>query len=72
MKLTVQIDREADGRWIAEVPELAGVLVYGDTREQAIAAAKALALHVLADRIEHGEQDAAALDSVAFISSAAA
>lgn len=70
--LTVEIDREADGRWIAGVPELAGVLAYGDSREQAVATAKALALHVIADRIEHGEEDGAAFDSVSFVTSAAA
>jgi predicted RNase H-like HicB family nuclease len=72
MTLTVEIDREADGRWIAGVPELAGVLAYGQSREQAVATAKALALHVLADRIEHGEEDGASLDSVSFVTSAAA
>jgi predicted RNase H-like HicB family nuclease len=72
MTLTLVFDREADGRWIAEVPALPGVLVYGPTRDEAMAAAKALALHVLADRIEHGEEDGAALDAVAFVTSAAA
>jgi predicted RNase H-like HicB family nuclease len=55
MHLTVNLDREDDGRWIAEVPELPGVLVYGMTREDAIVRVKALSLRVLADRIEHGE-----------------
>lgn len=55
MRLVVEIDREEDGRFIAEVPALPGVLAYGATREAAIAAAKALALRVVADRIEHGE-----------------
>jgi predicted RNase H-like HicB family nuclease len=55
MHLTVETDREEDGRWIAEVPDLAGVLAYGETREQAIARAEALALRVLADRLEHAE-----------------
>ena len=72
MVLTLQLDREADGRWIAEVPTLPGVLAYGQTREQAIASVKALALHVLADRIESGEEDGAALDAVAFVAPAAA
>ncbi len=72
MTLTLEIDRETDGRWIVEVTELAGVLVYGESREQAIAAGKALALHVLADRIEQGEEDAAALDTVSFVSAVAA
>ena len=55
MHLTVEVEREEDGRWIAEVPDLAGVLAYGDTRDQAIARAEALALRVLADRLEHAE-----------------
>jgi predicted RNase H-like HicB family nuclease len=53
--LTLEIDREADGRFIAEVPDLPGVLAYGDSQEQAVARAQALALRVLADRLEHGE-----------------
>lgn len=55
MKFTVELDREVDGRWIADVPELPGVSAYGPTRDEAIAAAKALAFRVLADRLEHGE-----------------
>jgi predicted RNase H-like HicB family nuclease len=52
---TVEYEREDDGRWLAEVVELAGVLAYGDTSNEAIAKAQALALRVLADRLEHGE-----------------
>jgi predicted RNase H-like HicB family nuclease len=52
---TVDVEREDDGRWIGEVPQLAGVLTYGASRDEAIAKAKALALRVLADRLEHGE-----------------
>jgi predicted RNase H-like HicB family nuclease len=55
MHLNVEVEEEEDGRWIAEIPELPGVLSYGETRERAIANAKALALRVLADRLEHGE-----------------
>ena len=51
----VETEQEADGRWIAEVPELAGVMVYGNTRDQAIRRAQALSLRVLADRLEHDE-----------------
>jgi predicted RNase H-like HicB family nuclease len=51
----VEAEREEDGRWIAEVPALPGVMAYGQTREQAIARAEALALRVLAERLEHGE-----------------
>ena len=54
--LKVSIDREDDGRWIAEIAELPGVLAYGSTREESIEKAKALALRVMADRLEHGEQ----------------
>ncbi len=53
--MAVELDREDDGRWIAEVPELPGVLAYGQTREEAFAKAQSLALRVLADRIDHGE-----------------
>ena len=52
---TVDVERETDGRWIGEVTELPGVLAYGSTREEALTRAKALALRVLADRLEHGE-----------------
>ena len=55
MNLRIEIEREDDGRWIAEVPELPGVLVYGQTREEAISRVQALALRVIADRLEHGE-----------------
>lgn len=51
----VETEREDDGRWIAEVTDLAGVLAYGDTREEAIRKAQALSLRVLAERLEHGE-----------------
>jgi predicted RNase H-like HicB family nuclease len=53
--LRVEVEREDDGRWIAEVVELPGVLAYGDSRDEAIERAKALSLRVLADRLEHGE-----------------
>jgi predicted RNase H-like HicB family nuclease len=55
MSLEIEIEREEDGRWIAEAPALPGVLAYGNSREQAIARAEALAFRVLADRLEHGE-----------------
>lgn len=54
-RFTIEMDQESDGSWIAEVVDLPGVMVYGDTREQALAAAEALALRVVADRLEHGE-----------------
>ncbi len=53
--MSVVFDREEDGRWIAEVPELPGVLAYGQTRGEALAKVQSLALRVLADRIDHGE-----------------
>ena len=55
MHFTVEIDQEEDGRWIADIPELPGVMTYGATRQEAITQAQALALRVLAERIEHGE-----------------
>ena len=54
--MIVEIEREDDGRWIAEVPDLPGVMTYGQDREEAISRVKALALRVLADRLEHGEE----------------
>jgi predicted RNase H-like HicB family nuclease len=53
--LKVEFSREDDGRWIADIPALPGVTVYGRTRKQALVAAEALALRVIADRLEHGE-----------------
>lgn len=53
--LKIELDRETDGRWIADIPVLPGVTVYGRTRKQAVAAVEALALRVIADRLEHGE-----------------
>lgn len=55
MKLTLEVEQELDGRWIAEVPELPGVLAYGSSAAEAMARAEALAPRVLAERIEHGE-----------------
>ena len=53
--MKIEIEREDDGRWIAEIPELAGVMAYGNSREEAVSKAEALALRVLADRLEYGE-----------------
>ncbi|HEX7177880.1 MAG TPA: type II toxin-antitoxin system HicB family antitoxin [Pyrinomonadaceae bacterium] len=66
MNLTVEIEQEDDGRWIAEVVNLSGVMVYGGTRDEAVARVQALALRVLADRLEHGES-APDLMSVSFL-----
>ena len=55
MQLTIRLLRETDGRWIADVPELPGVTVYGANPQEATVKAKALALGVIAEEIEHGE-----------------
>ena len=55
MTFTVDYEREDDGRWLAEILELPGVLAYGDSSDEAIAKAQALALRTVADRLEHGE-----------------
>ena len=54
MKLTIELDREVDGRWIAEVPEL-NILLYGDSRPDAIRRAEAAAREIVLDRIAHAE-----------------
>jgi predicted RNase H-like HicB family nuclease len=64
--LKVETEQEQDGRWIAEVPELAGVLAYGASAVEARAKAQALALRVVADRLEHGEAGADLVD-ISFI-----
>jgi predicted RNase H-like HicB family nuclease len=64
--LTIELEQETDGRWIAEVPQLPGVLVYGDSPERAAQLARALAFRVLADQIEAGEVDASLVNSVSF------
>ena len=55
MNLTFETEQEEDGRWLAEVPELAGVMAYGASEVEAITKAEALALRVLAKRLEHAE-----------------
>jgi predicted RNase H-like HicB family nuclease len=55
MKFTIEHEREEDGRWLAEVPELPGVLAYGATADEAMAKAEVLALRVLAERLENNE-----------------
>ena len=54
MGLSIEVEQEEDGRWLAEVPELSGVLAYGQTRAEAIDRVKASALRVIADRLDHG------------------
>ena len=53
--LRIEFEREDDGRWIAEIPALRGVMAYGATRQEAQGKVEALALRTLADRIDHGE-----------------
>ncbi|HXA65321.1 MAG TPA: hypothetical protein VNV82_09220 [Bryobacteraceae bacterium] len=65
MKLTIDLDREEGGRWIAEALELPGAMSYGKTREEAISSAERLAIEVIADRITRGELPSSAL-SVSF------
>lgn len=57
----VETEVETDGRWIAEIPDLPGVLAYGSTEKEAVASAQALALRVLADRIEEQKEPAETL-----------
>ncbi len=66
MKLTIELEQEDDGRWIAEVLDLPGVLAYGQTRDEAVTRVQALAFRVLADRLEHGEVEPE-LMSVSFL-----
>lgn len=55
MNLRIELEQEDDGRWIAEIPQLPGVLAYGTTSDEAASKAEILALRVLAERLEHGE-----------------
>ena len=58
MELIVELEQEEDGRWIAEIPSMPGVMAYGETRDKALRAVEALALRVFADRLEHHEIEA--------------
>ena len=62
MTVSIELDHEDDGRWIAEALELPGVMAYGETREDAISITERLAIEVIADRIKHGELPASALN----------
>ncbi len=62
VKLSIELDREDDGRWIAEALELPGVMAYGETREEAISNTERLAIEVIADRIKHAELPPSALN----------
>lgn len=55
MRLAIEIEQEEDGRWIAEVPALPAALAYGTSRDEAVARVEALALRIVADRLENGE-----------------
>jgi predicted RNase H-like HicB family nuclease len=55
MVLRIECEQETDGRWLAEVSSLPGVMTYGQTQTHAVARVQAMALRVLADRLEHGE-----------------
>ena len=66
MNLAIELEQETDGRWIAEIDELNGVLVYGETREEAIKKVKTLALRVIADRLENGESLPNQIESLIF------
>jgi predicted RNase H-like HicB family nuclease len=66
MNLAIETEREDDGRWIAEIDELNGVMVYGETREDAILKVKTLALRVVADRLENGESLPQQFESLIF------
>ena len=57
MNFTLECEQEVDGRWIAEVPELPGVLSYGDSAADAMSKAEILALRVIADRLEYGDSE---------------
>ena len=70
--LTVDFDREEDGRWIALVESIAGCQVYGETREEALTKVEALALHAVAEKLEDGEVTAEEATNVSFVVSAAA
>ena len=61
MNLTIDLDREEDGRWIAEALEIPGVMCYGETRDDAISNVERLAIEVIADRIAHGELPSSSL-----------
>ncbi|MGO8747008.1 MAG: type II toxin-antitoxin system HicB family antitoxin [Thermoguttaceae bacterium] len=63
MRLDIEIDREEDGRFIAEVPAIPGAMAYGQTREEALTRVQAMALRVLADRVEHGESIPAVIET---------
>lgn len=70
MNLSIELDREQDGRWIAEIPYLPGVMVYGDSQPEVLKKVQILAFHVIADLIESGDFEP--VENVAFLASQAA
>jgi predicted RNase H-like HicB family nuclease len=66
MTYSIEVEQEEDGRWLADVPSLPGVLAYGATPQEARARVQALALRVVADRLEHGEADPNQLTTISF------
>ena len=66
VNLPIELEQEADGRWIAEIDELDGVIVYGDSKEDAIRNVKTLTLRVIADRLENGESLPNQVESLIF------
>jgi predicted RNase H-like HicB family nuclease len=62
MNFSIECEEEVDGRWLAEIPELPGVLCYGQSAEDAMAKAEVLALRAMAERLEHGESKAIAIN----------
>ncbi len=72
MNIVVEFAMEADGRWIAEVTDLPGAMVYGNSKEEALRNAYALVLDVLSDEIKNGERELASVENVHFIHEEAA
>jgi predicted RNase H-like HicB family nuclease len=64
LRLLIEIEREDDGRWLADIPALPGVMAYGATRTEAIDRVKVLALRVIAGEVEHGERSPEAADAI--------
>lgn len=68
LSLTIELEEEVDGRWIAEVMQLSGVMVYGKTADEAVRKVKSLALQVLAEQVASAERED--LDAITFVSAA--
>jgi predicted RNase H-like HicB family nuclease len=68
LNFAIELEQETDGRWIAEIPSLPGVMAYGNSQPEAVRSAQALALHVLADRVSHDTAVAPASELVVCLS----